>query len=147
MGCLWCESNNPADAVAMKLSPGIQAVSFDVGGTLIDPWPSVGHVYAAVAAEAGFPPYDPVLLNAQFAAAWRAKSNFNYTPAAWAELVVRTFSGPPDRFGLSTPLFQQLYDRFVEAAVWRIYEDVRPSLQALQRGGIKLAVISNWDDR
>ena len=28
----------------------IQAVTFDVGGTLIRPWPSVGHVYAEVAA-------------------------------------------------------------------------------------------------
>ena len=34
----------------MKFS-GIKAVTFDVGGTLINPWPSVGDVYVEVAAE------------------------------------------------------------------------------------------------
>jgi phosphoglycolate phosphatase-like HAD superfamily hydrolase len=47
----------------------IQAVTFDVGGTLIDPWPSVGHVYAAVAAEHGLTGVDPESLNVRFAAA------------------------------------------------------------------------------
>ena len=28
----------------------IKAITFDVGGTLIEPWPSVGHAYAGVAA-------------------------------------------------------------------------------------------------
>ena len=32
----------------------IRAVTFDVGGTLIEPWPSVGHVYAEVAAQHGW---------------------------------------------------------------------------------------------
>src|SRR5580700_10426449 len=31
----------------------IRAVTFDVGGTLIEPWPSVGRVYAEVAARHG----------------------------------------------------------------------------------------------
>src|ERR1051326_9281154 len=80
--------------------PPIRAITFDVGGTLIDPWPSVGHVYAAVAAESGLPAYDPAVLNAQFVAAWRAKANFDYSRAAWASLVVSTFAGSEGEFGL-----------------------------------------------
>jgi len=39
--------------VAINRFGGIRAISFDVGGTLIRPWPSVGHVYAEVAAQQG----------------------------------------------------------------------------------------------
>ena len=28
----------------------VEAITLDVGGTLIEPWPSVGHIYAEVAA-------------------------------------------------------------------------------------------------
>ena len=31
----------------------VKAVTFDVGGTLIEPWPSVGHAYAEVAQRHG----------------------------------------------------------------------------------------------
>src|ERR1041385_8799653 len=84
------------DVLRMRL----KAVSFDVGGTLIDPWPSVGHVYAAVAAESGLPAYDPAVLTAQFVAAWRAKATFDSSRAAWASLVVSTFGGSEGEFGL-----------------------------------------------
>ena len=50
---------------------GIQAVTLDVGGTLIEPWPSVGHVYAEIAARFGAPGHAPALLNRQFGEAWR----------------------------------------------------------------------------
>jgi putative hydrolase of the HAD superfamily len=40
-----------------------------------------------------------------------------------------------------------LFERFAEAAAWRIYDDVRPTLAALAERGLRLGVISNWDDR
>jgi putative hydrolase of the HAD superfamily len=125
----------------------VRAVTLDVGGTLIDPWPSVGYIYAAVAAEAGFSPYDPSVLNEQFLAAWRAKRDFDYSRKAWANLVVSTFGGSQERFGSETPFFAKLYDRFIEATAWQVYPDVRPTLAALRGRGLKLAAISNWDDR
>jgi putative hydrolase of the HAD superfamily len=125
----------------------VQAVSFDVGGTLIDPWPSVGHVYAAVAAEAGLAACDPAVLTAQFVAAWKSKVDFDCTREAWARLVVRTFGGSEEEFGPRTAFFERLYNRFTEASAWRIYPDVLPTLRALRDRGLKLAAISNWDDR
>src|SRR6266542_882226 len=53
-----------------------QAVTFDVGGTLIEPWPSVGHVYADVAASHGLKDISADALNRQFAEAWRALKEF-----------------------------------------------------------------------
>src|SRR5687767_15570112 len=69
----------------------VRAVTFDVGGTLIAPWPSVGHVYSDVAARHGLRKLDIEKLNKQFAAAWESKTGFDYSRAAWAALVAKTF--------------------------------------------------------
>jgi len=37
----------------MSSSSDIRAITFDVGGTLIAPWPSVGHIYSDIAARFG----------------------------------------------------------------------------------------------
>lgn len=121
------------------------AVTFDVGGTLIEPWPSVGHVYAEVAADFGAS-LDPALLNRRFASAWQARSEFDYSRQAWAELVRMTFDGLWESAG-SERFFSALYERFEAPDVWRIYEDVLPALEALQKHGVRLGLISNWDER
>ncbi len=124
----------------------MQAVTFDVGGTLIEPWPSVGHVYAEVAAWHGLRNLSPGVLNRQFAAAWRTLKEFNHTRLEWAGLVQATFQGlaatPP-----GPALFSDLYVRFGEPGAWRVFDDVVPTLEALACRGIKLGVISNWDER
>lgn len=124
----------------------VRAVSFDAGGTLLEPWPSVGHIYAAVAAEHGRPGLAPEVLNRQFAAAWRAQPQFGHTRAEWAALVDQAFRGlvplPP-----SESFFPALYERFDDPRSWRIYDDVRPALEELRARGLALALISNWDER
>ncbi len=129
------------------MRPGrqIQAVTFDAGGTLIAPWPSVGHIYAEVAARFGVRGADPARLNRQFAAAWRAKQDFDYSRAAWLDLVERSFAGiaepPPEG------CFAAVYERFAGPDAWRVFDDVLPALNTLARRGVRLAVISNWDER
>jgi len=123
----------------------IRAVTFDVGGTLIEPWPSVGRVYAQIAERHGVHvPADQ--LDRQFAAAWKAKKNFGYSMADWSDLVNQSFAGlagaPPD-----DGLFSELYGHFATAAPWRVFDDVLPCLQRLKRSGLKLGIISNWDER
>lgn len=123
----------------------LQAVTFDAGGTLIQPWPSVGHVYAEVAAAHGFKNLSPEVLGARFKTAWRAATSFNYTRAGWQELVESTFAGLLD--GPAVPFFPELYEHFSRAAAWRIFDDVLPALDALAARGLRLGVISNWDER
>jgi putative hydrolase of the HAD superfamily len=43
--------------------------------------------------------------------------------------------------------FPELYERFAQAGAWRVFEDVTPTLAVLRQRGLKLGVISNWDDR
>jgi putative hydrolase of the HAD superfamily len=124
----------------------IQAVTFDVGGTLIEPWPSVGHVYAEVAAENGVRNFTPDLLNRRFFQAWSAKSQFDYSRKAWSSLVSKTFS-LPGREIAEIPFFDQLYERFAHREAWRIFYDVLPTLELLSERGVKLGIISNWDER
>lgn len=126
--------------------PEIRAVTFDVGGTLIQPWPSVGHVYAAVAAEHGCAGLDPAALNQRFAAAWNSRGEFEHSPQAWAGLVDATFAGLVDRRP-SESFFPELYERFGDPSAWRIHADVLPTLDELASRGFRLAAVSNWDER
>jgi putative hydrolase of the HAD superfamily len=124
----------------------IQAITFDVGGTLLDPWPSVGHIYAEVAAQHGIAGLDPVHLQQRFVSAWSALPVFPHTRAEWSALVDTTFLGltavPP-----STTFFDPLYERFAFPASWRLGDDVRPILDRLSATGLRLGVISDWDER
>lgn len=124
----------------------IKAVTFDAGGTLIEPSPSVGHVYSAVAAKLGYAEISPEQLNEAFAKAWKLKQRFDYSLSAWFALVQEVFATQLPA-PLSPKLFDALYERFKQAAVWRVYDDVQTTLKALRQRGYRLGVISNWDDR
>jgi putative hydrolase of the HAD superfamily len=130
----------------MSVRSQIRAVTFDVGGTLIEPWPSVGHVYAEVAGRHGVGALQPEVLNRQFASAWLRFGNFNHGREEWAALVDATFSGLVEETPSQT-FFPELYDRFREARSWRIFDDVLPTLNALAALDLRLGIISNWDDR
>lgn len=130
----------------MHVSQKILAVTFDVGGTLIEPWPSVGHVYAEVAAKHGAGNLSPEVLNRRFAAAWKAHPGFDYAVEDWSAIVDATFTGlikdtPSETF------FPELFERFAQADAWRIFDDVSPTVAALAEHDVRLGVISNWDDR
>ena len=124
----------------------IKAVTLDVGGTLIRPWPSVGHVYSEVAARHGHGIITPETLNLQFAAAWRAKAGFDHSRRAWLEVVTRTFAGLMPESSVQG-FFSDLYDRFARREAWQVFDDVHPALTTLRERGLKLGIISNWDER
>ncbi|HEY5910176.1 MAG TPA: HAD-IA family hydrolase, partial [Verrucomicrobiae bacterium] len=126
--------------------PSIHAITFDAGGTLMECWPSVGHIYSEVAARNGFRDVPVAALNRRFALAWRRFKAFRHTREQWAMLVDATFGElvqPPP----SVTFFPALYERFTRAASWHVFDDVVPTLQSLRARGLKLGVISNWDDR
>lgn len=131
---------------SMSSLAGIQAVTFDVGGTLITPWPSVGAVYAETAARLGYGTFSPEILDRRFRAAWAQCPSFNHTRTEWASLVDATFEGLLTQ-APSRTFFGSLYDRFMESEVWHVYRDALPTLQELRQRGFRLGIISNWDER
>jgi putative hydrolase of the HAD superfamily len=122
------------------------AVTFDVGGTLVEPWPSVGRVYAEVAARHGVRNIPAELLDERFKAAWRAEKDFAYTRDAWAELVDKTFLGLCSNKPSKT-FFPNLYEHFAQPEAWQIFDDVAQTLEELATAGVRLGIISNWDER
>jgi putative hydrolase of the HAD superfamily len=130
----------------MKGKVPIRAVTFDVGGTLIRPWPSVGHIYSQVAARHGGPAANPEELSRRFMEVWRGQKRFDYSREAWFEVVRRTF-GVGWTVSRLRPVFEEIYERFEQASAWQIYDDVEPTLDRLGAAGFKLGIISNWDER
>lgn len=132
------------------------AVTLDVTGTLIHS-PRLAEIYSAVLARHG--------------ADIPATELEHLIPTVWGELDCRV-EGGVDRFGehpggavgwwddylqricdyqdLPHPgpfAAAELYDRFGHADAWEIYPDVEPALAELERGGFRLAALSNWDPR
>lgn len=130
----------------MKRFEGIRAVTFDVGSTLIEAWPSVGRVYAEVAARHGCRLLDAEEMERRFRIAFEATGRRAQSRADWERIVDAAFAGlvttPPSR-----TFFPALYERFARPEAWRVFEDVLPTLGALRARGLRLGVISNWDER
>lgn len=124
----------------------IKAVSFDAGGTLLRPRPSVGHVYAQVARRHGWDGLDPDELTRRFADAWRNKETFNYSRPEWAALVATIFQGLVKR-PEDPDFFDHLYRAFEQPEHWELYSDVQLALEGLTQVGYRLLITSNWDER
>ena len=123
-----------------------KAVSFDVGGTLIVPSPSVGVVYARVAARLGLGEFDPGQLDLGFRSTFQARILVGYTLDEWREVVRRTFE-PVTPHADDPTLFEALWNEFLKPEVWRVFDEVVPVLEHLRLSGVRLAVTSNWDCR
>lgn len=130
----------------MQGTRAIQAVTFDVGGTLIAPYPSVGAVYARAAGGHHHGTLSAEILDARFNEVWRRCQPFHHSRDEWCSLVDEVFAGltptPP-----SQTFFPELYAEFARAAAWQLFEDSLPVLEALAAEGIDLGIISNWDER
>ncbi|MCS7090602.1 MAG: HAD-IA family hydrolase [Verrucomicrobiota bacterium] len=124
----------------------LRAVTLDVGGTWLTVRPSVGHVYAEMAAAWTGRRFEPARLTRQFVHAWRRRPDFDHSRAAWMEIVDETFAGlvsaPPSR-----TFFGDLYRRFGQPDVWRVDPALPELLGWMRSRGLRVGLISNWDLR
>jgi putative hydrolase of the HAD superfamily len=121
----------------------IRAVFFDVGGTLLQPWPSVGSIYARVAARHGIQ-RSAGELERSFRESWKAFKVGELTLSRrewWRQLVFRTLGCEHEA------CFEELYDFFSRPEAWRLYPDVEETLRVVRERGLHVGVISNWDSR
>jgi putative hydrolase of the HAD superfamily len=138
------------------IGQSVRAIFLDVGGTLAYPHPSFHGLVAQVCQRYG--------LAVQPEDAERAE------PAVWARIaeredVGRGFSVSADRsqaFWLfvyrafltelgfpaaaETDLPQRLLETFVRLDSYRLYDDALPTLDVLHGAGLKLGVVSNWEE-
>jgi putative hydrolase of the HAD superfamily len=132
----------------------INAVFFDAGGTLFRPYPSVGAVYARVAAQHGVP-VDPGHVEKVFHEKWHERNGLTTLAGLssekiereWWHALVRDVFGNLGEFRDFEAFFQELYELFARAECWRLFDDTVPVLNQLKEKGMRLAIISNWDHR
>lgn len=130
----------------------VRWITFDAGGTLLFPNPSVGEIYARVLSRHG-PARSPEVLEECFFRVWRedvrtcmpvvtAESERN----RWRAVVARTFADVCHLVDFDA-LFEDLWAAFREASSWRLPNRAEETLTGLRERGYRLALLSNWDDR
>jgi len=132
----------------------VQVVTFDVGGTLLAPYPSVGEVYAEVLAVNGVK-IDPVIIEQRFRTAFKEQVSLRPRPKVseatekifWSEIAHRSVT-PECPEGIFEKIFQNLWNEFASAKRWRVRTGANETIAGLAgKKKPRLAVLSNWDSR
>jgi putative hydrolase of the HAD superfamily len=133
-------------------------VFFDAGNTLLHVYPSIGEVYAEVSKAFGCP-ISPEEIEAQLLDVWREHlDEIKASPEAlvtsenreyemWRTLTYTVHGRLPGLTCEPRPWFEALHSTFGEARRFRLYPEVEQTLEALDKEGIRMGVISNWDSR
>lgn len=142
------------EVVERKGERRIEAVFFDVGGTLMHASPSVPEMFALVARDRGHAlTLDDVMPHAAAAdefyeAEYRRDGDFwcshERSVGIWKDmyrLLAHRTGIAWDAEGMA----DEVFDRYLRGDAWQVYEDVAPCLDGLRRAGVRLGVISNWD--
>lgn len=134
----------------------VRAVFFDVGNTLLFPYPSVsevvrqilieeGHLHDLSAIDAHMP-----LVDAYYEDRYREDDTFwtdeDETSAVWVgmySLLCRQLGIEAD----AERIARRVYEEFGDPARWRAYDDVEPMFERLRERRVCVGLISNWDRR
>jgi putative hydrolase of the HAD superfamily len=134
----------------------ILAVVFDAVGTLLLPQEPVGATYARLALAHGADVPASRLEEAFRRVLTVAPPNVQTGPAAaerergwWRERVRETFRAADGmaRFDDFDAFFARVFAHYAEAAAWRLAAGARACLEALAARGLRLGVLSNFDQR
>lgn len=132
------------------------AVFFDVGNTLLFPYPSVPEVCREVLAAAGhdtdLAAIDALMpiVDAYYEDRYREDDTFWTDEGETSGVWVGMYSLLCRKLGIEEQaevLARRVYDEFGDPGRWRAYDDVAPALRRLKAAGIKTGIISNWDSR
>ena len=134
-----------------------QGLLLDAMGTLIGLRQSVGESYAMVAEQHGISA-DPETLNRVFPRLFRQAPPLAFPGISgaalqtaeeqwWGDLIAACFeaSGHPDPLPEALPA--ALFEHFAGPEPWLVYPDVAGHLERWRQAGLKLAVVSNFDQR
>jgi putative hydrolase of the HAD superfamily len=134
----------------------LRAVFFDVGNTLLYPYPSVSEVVRQVLAEAGhihdLSAIDDLmpLVDEYYEDRYRTDDTFWTDEAETSQVWVGMYSLLCRKLGIedgAERIAARVYDEFGDPGRWRAYSDVRPAFERLRARGLRLGLISNWDSR
>lgn len=137
------------------MKKNFKGIFFDAGNTLLSVYPSVGSIYAEVARSFGLA-ITSEDIEQSFKVLWNKTAplvtneghrlTYDKEKDWWKYLVREVFREHLHAMDFDQ-FFDFLYQRFADADSWRVYDDVHAVLAELQKRGLKLAIISNWDSR
>ncbi len=135
----------------------VKAVFFDVGNTLLYPYPSVSEVCREVLLAAGhvrdIAAIDELmpLVDAYYEDRYREDDTFWTDECETSDVWVGMYSLLCRKLGIEEDaehLAHRVYEEFGNPARWKAYDDVLPTLERLrEEWDLRLGVISNWDRR
>ena len=123
----------------------LKAITLDLVGTMITPYPSVGAVYAVAAKNCGIN-VSAKSLDDQFPSAFKSVSPKLKAEAFWNEVVVRTF-GENLPYDKRKEVTEKCWAAFASAKSWKLAPGSVSTLTALRFLGLKVCIISNADAR
>ncbi|MCK4765483.1 MAG: HAD-IA family hydrolase [Candidatus Aminicenantes bacterium] len=154
------KTNNPTgNKPGITNIPGdVRVISFDVGFTLIYTDPPVGEVYAEIAARFGYH-LSGAEIHSRFKKTWKKVTTLNRQKKAnnaqaeekrsyeWWKEIFKESIGDIFSGGDLEKVFKVCYDEYAGGKYWKLYPEVRSTLDALKAKGYRLVVLSNWDQR
>jgi putative hydrolase of the HAD superfamily len=134
----------------------LRAVFFDVGNTLLYPYPGVAHVVREVLLEEGHShdigAIDALLplVDAYYEDRYRTDDTFWTDEGETSQVWIGMYSLLCRKLGIEDDaerIARRVYDEFGDPGRWRSYSDVAPALERLRMRGLSIGIISNWDQR
>jgi len=138
----------------------LRALFFDVGETLVYAHPSSAEIMAEVCREAGLPVVAEAVEQAEARVAPRIAARqatgelYSISPESserfWTWVYTQILAELQTPEATRPCLARRLHERFSRLETWRLFPDVRPTLEALrsrrQQNGLVVGIISNWED-
>lgn len=131
----------------------IKAVFFDVGNTLLYPYPNVGEVMSRVLARFGYDiPGDTLESNMIHFYEYYGKV-YEQDSGLWSEherqreMWIEGYSMLCRRVGIegdTRAIAQEIYIEFDRPECWKLFDGVPETFQEIKRRGYKIGLISNW---
>lgn len=133
------------------MQPKIKLISFDAGGTLLHPYPSVGKLYSEVMVKHGIHIAEEKLQKNFHQSFQHVQRSTLKTSEAnelnfWKSIVKETLKGlaKPKDFDV---LFKDLWQGFAKPGYWKLSDKCIDTLKELKNRKLQCVILSNWDSR
>ena len=133
----------------------IEMVFFDAGGTLLDPHPSFSELFASTCRASGFEVSAEQVAEVQERLAPHLTELIHeadlphapsLSPAASRTFWTFTYRRFLVELGINDEaMTDRLYETFSSFESYRLYDDVKPTLDAIEGAGYRVGLISNFD--
>jgi len=135
----------PPDTPYSQAMNDLEIVYFDAGNTLLTAEPGIGESYASAGARHGIA-VTTEEIEASFVEVFSRQRTTTAVQGEdwWREIVVQVFAP----FGEAPPaLFDDLYEHFSQPESFRLFPTALETLDAVAARGLRVGMISNWDER